>query len=132
MLSLHRLSFKRFSKILQTTTTNRKLISSHNSFRPALLECSETSSTNTSRKLVINRLFSTSSIHYSSDQIPDKPKHSRRLPPLMEFQEIVWPSLLKTIKNWVLINFIIKPYFDNNFTIQDFISGSKQALEVIL
>lgn len=55
---------------------------------------------------------------------------NRSLPTVMEFPNIVWPSVLKTIKNWVMINFIIKPYFDKEFDMSDFVGGTKHALEV--
>jgi len=55
----------------------------------------------------------------------------RAMPRLMDFPEIVWPSIFKSIKNWIFINFIIRPYFDNEFQISDFVCGAKQALTVI-
>lgn len=54
-----------------------------------------------------------------------------RLPPLMAFPKIIWPSFFKSIKNWILINFIICPYFDREFDIQEFAVGTKHALQVI-
>jgi len=53
-----------------------------------------------------------------------------RLPRLMDFPEIVWPSALNTLKNWITIQFIIRPYFDSEFQLKDFIYGAKQALQV--
>lgn len=61
----------------------------------------------------------------SSDETP------RSLPTVMDFPNIVWPSVFKTIKNWIMINFIIRPYFDQEFSMPDFVSGSKQAVEVV-
>lgn len=55
---------------------------------------------------------------------------SNKLPPLMEFPKITWPSLVKSIKNFMLVTFIIKPYFDRDFNLPDFVIGSKKALEV--
>lgn len=54
----------------------------------------------------------------------------RRLPPLMKFPEIVWPSLFKSLRNFILTHFIIKPYFDREFNLPDFVSGTKKAVEV--
>ncbi|XP_041675859.1 m-AAA protease-interacting protein 1, mitochondrial isoform X2 [Drosophila eugracilis] len=54
-----------------------------------------------------------------------------RLPRLMDFPEIVWPSALNTLKNWITIQFIIRPYFDSEFQLKDFIYGAKQALQVV-
>lgn len=55
---------------------------------------------------------------------------NRSLPTVMQFPNIIWPSVLKTIKNWVMINFIIRPYFDKEFDMSDFVGGTKHALEV--
>lgn len=63
---------------------------------------------------------------YSSNSGPP----STKLPPLMNFPEIMWPSLIKSIRNFILSTFIIKPYFDRDFSLPDFVRGSKQALEV--
>ncbi|KAJ9593534.1 hypothetical protein L9F63_014927, partial [Diploptera punctata] len=62
--------------------------------------------------------------YYSDDTGPPK----RTLPHLMEFPEIVWPSVIKTLRNWILANLIITPYFDQEFRLPDFISGSKQVI----
>nr|CAH7744099.1 unnamed protein product [Callosobruchus chinensis] len=57
---------------------------------------------------------------------------SNRLPPLMpDATKIVWPSLLKSIRNFILATFIIKPYFDNEFSLSEFVHGSKKAVEVV-
>lgn len=55
---------------------------------------------------------------------------NRSLPTVMQFPNIIWPSVLKTIKNWIMVNFIIKPYFDREFDMSDFVGGTKHALEV--
>lgn len=57
-----------------------------------------------------------------------KPK---RLPELMAFPKIVWPSIIKSMKNWILVNLIIRPYFDKEFNIPDFSSGTRHALQVM-
>lgn len=51
----------------------------------------------------------------------------QKLPKLMDFPEVTWPSVFKTIRNWVLANFIIMRYFDNEFNLGDFIIGSKKV-----
>uniref|UniRef100_A0A1Y1K2U6 Uncharacterized protein n=1 Tax=Photinus pyralis TaxID=7054 RepID=A0A1Y1K2U6_PHOPY len=58
----------------------------------------------------------------------EKPR--RKLPQLMNFPEIVWPSLLKSMRNFILSTFIIKPYMDGDFSIPQFVKGSKKAVEV--
>lgn len=66
------------------------------------------------------RLFSSS----SDDNTPSQ------IPPLMNFPIIVWPSVFKSIRNFILTTFIIRPYLDLEFDISDFIKGSKRAVEV--
>ncbi|XP_050356610.1 uncharacterized protein LOC126777584 [Nymphalis io] len=56
---------------------------------------------------------------------------ARRLPQLMEFPPVVWPSFLKFIKNWMYATFIIRPYFEAEFNLTDFIEASKHAVEVV-
>ncbi|KAJ6632718.1 m-AAA protease-interacting protein 1, mitochondrial [Pseudolycoriella hygida] len=56
---------------------------------------------------------------------------SNKLPALMEFPNITWPSLIKSIKNWILVNFIIRPYFDQDFTMPNFVEGAKHAVQVV-
>lgn len=59
------------------------------------------------------------------------PASSKKLPPLMSFPAIVWPSLFKSLKNLILTTFIIKPYFDVEFSLPEFVQASKKAVEVI-
>ncbi|XP_030753883.1 m-AAA protease-interacting protein 1, mitochondrial [Sitophilus oryzae] len=54
-----------------------------------------------------------------------------KLPPLMNISHIVWPSIFKSFRNLLLTTFIIKPYFDPEFKINDFVNGSKKAVEVV-
>lgn len=53
------------------------------------------------------------------------------LPKLMDFPEVTWPSFFKSIRNWILSQFIIMRYFDNEFSLPDFVIGSKKAVEVV-
>lgn len=48
----------------------------------------------------------------------------------MEFPQVVWPSIIKSIRNVILTTFIIKPYLDREFNVPDFVKGSKKAVEV--
>ncbi|CAG9122241.1 hypothetical protein JYU34_020462 [Plutella xylostella] len=64
--------------------------------------------------------------NYSDDRV-----ETRRLPQLMEFPPIVWPSFIKYIKNWMFANFIIRPYFDQEFSLNEFIDASKFAVQVV-
>ncbi|KRT82396.1 hypothetical protein AMK59_3667, partial [Oryctes borbonicus] len=83
--------------------------------------CSYTSSTDNFKKNDTKKRF------YSTNSGPP----STKLPPLMTFPEIMWPSLIKSIRNLILSTFIIKPYFDKEFNLPDFVRGSKQALEIV-
>lgn len=56
---------------------------------------------------------------------------AKKLPELMSFPEIVWPSIIKSLRNFILTTFIIRPYFDRDFNLPDFVAGSKQAVEVL-
>lgn len=63
--------------------------------------------------------------YYCEDRV-----EARKLPPLMEFPPVVWPSFIKFIKNWMFANFIIRPYFEPEFSLQEFIEASKHAVQV--
>lgn len=65
---------------------------------------------------------------YSSSS--HEPRIPKLLPEMMAFPNITWPSVFKSIKNWILVHFIIRPYFDREFTIPDFVAGTKHALQV--
>lgn len=67
---------------------------------------------------------------YSTNGANEDHRQNNKLPTLMEFPKIIWPSLLKTIKNWILVNFIVRPYFDQEFNMPNFVFGAKQALQV--
>ena len=60
--------------------------------------------------------------HYCTDSSGKRP-----LPKLMEFPEVTWPSFFKSIRNWILSQFIIMRYFDNEFNLPDFVVGSKKV-----
>lgn len=55
---------------------------------------------------------------------------TNKLPPLMDFPQLVWPSIIKSIRNFILTTFIVKPYLDRDFNFPDFLVGSKKAVEV--
>lgn len=72
------------------------------------------------------KMFQMHSRYLSEDSGPP----SNKLPSLMpDFPKIVWPSLIKSIRNFILATFIIKPYLDKEFTLPSFIIGSKKAVE---
>uniref|UniRef100_A0A8D8LL60 Uncharacterized protein C2orf47 homolog, mitochondrial n=1 Tax=Cacopsylla melanoneura TaxID=428564 RepID=A0A8D8LL60_9HEMI len=52
-------------------------------------------------------------------------------PKFSNLPEIVWPSFFKSIKNVITTYFIIKPYFDAEFDLNEFEKGSRKALEFV-
>lgn len=61
---------------------------------------------------------------YSDEKSPSE------IPQLMNFPMIIWPSIFKSIRNFILTTFIIRPYMDVDFDIAEFIKGSKRAVQV--
>lgn len=61
-----------------------------------------------------------------SDQKPP----INRLPPLMPFPHLVWPTTFNVFQSFLLTTFLIKPFYDSEFRIADFVKGSRKALEV--
>lgn len=56
----------------------------------------------------------------------------KELPCLMNYPtHIIWPSFFKSISNLLAAAIIIKPYFDNEFSLKEFARGAKQALSII-
>uniref|UniRef100_A0A182HRJ3 Juvenile hormone esterase binding protein n=2 Tax=Anopheles arabiensis TaxID=7173 RepID=A0A182HRJ3_ANOAR len=66
----------------------------------------------------------------STDEQSSRQRIRKRLM-LMDFPQLVWPSVIKTIRNWIMVHFIIRPYFDREFSLPEFIQGTKQALQVV-
>uniref|UniRef100_A0A1A9WI77 Tim44-like domain-containing protein n=1 Tax=Glossina brevipalpis TaxID=37001 RepID=A0A1A9WI77_9MUSC len=62
---------------------------------------------------------------------PDPNGNERTLPRLMNFPEIMWPSMFNSMRNWVLVYGIIRPYFDREFYVKEFIRGAKRAMQVV-
>lgn len=46
---------------------------------------------------------------------------------LMEFPQTIWPSVIYTIKNWILATLIIRPYMDRDFSLDEFSRGAKKV-----
>lgn len=63
-------------------------------------------------------------------EAPPPPATKRSLPRLMNFPEIMWPSFFNSIRNWILVQFVIRSHFDRDFYIKDFVEGTKKALQV--
>lgn len=60
----------------------------------------------------------------------DTPVSKRTMPRLMNFPEIMWPSFFNSIRNWILVQFVIRPHFDRDFYLNDFVAGAKKAIQV--
>lgn len=45
---------------------------------------------------------------------------------LMDFPELIWPSPLKSFRNWWFSK-LIKGYYDNTFTMESFLDGAEQV-----
>ncbi|XP_046380217.1 m-AAA protease-interacting protein 1, mitochondrial-like [Haliotis rufescens] len=61
----------------------------------------------------------------------DESGKKRRIPlKLMEFPEILWPNIIKSMKNRIFA-FLITGYFDKSFTIDSFIDGCIQAVSLV-
>jgi hypothetical protein len=53
------------------------------------------------------------------------------IPRLMEFPQFLWPSIFKVVKNWIMAKFVITPYFDNEFDLNDFGDASRKVNEIM-
>lgn len=67
--------------------------------------------------------------NYSTNSDDDERK--KKPSTLMDFNPVLKPEVMLTIKNWILTKFIIQPYLDCDFTMKDFTVGSKQALSLV-
>lgn len=120
---LNHSKFKHFSKSLYfSNRTGYRII-------PILKEFS--SFTHQSTSIFLKNEHSNKSNHIQSRFLSEESgPPSNKLPQLMpDFPKIVWPSFIKSIRNFILATFIIKPYLDKEFAIPDFIAGSKKAVE---
>jgi hypothetical protein len=75
----------------------------------------------------VSKTTQTRNVGVSRCYSDDRGSPREKLPILMDFPEIVWPSVIKAFRNWILTNILIKPYFDKDFGLQDFVLGSKQV-----
>lgn len=64
---------------------------------------------------------------YSTEPEKEDSKNVK-LPPLMNSSPIIWPSIIRSFKNVIFSYFIIKPYMDHDFDLNEFILGSKKAV----
>lgn len=81
-------------------------------------------------KLNLCRLFSTGNKHNTTQD--DDEDNRRKMPQLMDSgAPVIWPSVFQTLKSMFISTIIIKPYFDPEFTIKDFVEGAKQAISFV-
>lgn len=55
-------------------------------------------------------------------------KNYSPFPNVPEFPPVVWPNVFKSIKAFLFTYLIIKPQFDNQFSLQDFARNSKKVM----
>ncbi|KAL5005952.1 hypothetical protein ScPMuIL_017110 [Solemya velum] len=63
----------------------------------------------------------------NDDDLDHRSRHHLKL---MDFPELLWPSVFRTIKNKVMA-FLIAGYYDNTFTMEDFLNGANQAISFV-
>ncbi|XP_035781134.1 m-AAA protease-interacting protein 1, mitochondrial-like [Anopheles albimanus] len=68
---------------------------------------------------------------HSTDEHQHPTRKVKKPLTLMDFPQLVWPSVVKTIRNFIMVHFIIRPYFDRDFHLPDFVIGAKHALQVV-
>ncbi|KAK4029917.1 hypothetical protein OUZ56_022876 [Daphnia magna] len=82
--------------------------------------------------LPANRSYLHTSTSIWSENRNESEQPIAQLPQLMNNPpHIVWPSFFKSVSNLMSSFLIIKPYFDNDFSLKEFVRGTKQALLVI-
>ncbi|XP_049529636.1 m-AAA protease-interacting protein 1, mitochondrial [Anopheles darlingi] len=113
-------SFSSLSKCAHTTVAKPPAWNGYVHFLPA-----------SSRPSVVGNQ-NTVQIRWNSTDEHQHPTRKVKKPlMLMDFPQLVWPSVVKTIRNFIMVHFIIRPYFDRDFNIPDFVIGAKQALQVV-
>lgn len=58
-------------------------------------------------------------------------QQERQLPFLMNFSVKPSPNFVHSFKNFIFTNAIIGPYYDNDFTKENFLEGAKSAVEFV-
>ncbi|KAJ8679276.1 hypothetical protein QAD02_015063 [Eretmocerus hayati] len=61
----------------------------------------------------------------------DDSQYRVQLPPLTDDPPIVWPTFFRSVKNFLQCKLIIQPRMDNDFTIEEFLDGSKYAMSTV-
>jgi len=58
-------------------------------------------------------------------------KRKKTFPDLSDMPKIRTPNIIKSIKNMIIIRWLMIPYFDETFSAQEFKVGAKTAIEVV-
>ncbi|XP_043283073.1 uncharacterized protein [Venturia canescens] len=77
----------------------------------------------------MDRIFFSPYKNYSTES-EAKPE-AVALPPISGFPPSLWPKIFTTLKNYFIINMVIKSKIDKEFNEDDFVCATKQALLVI-
>ncbi|XP_064646559.1 m-AAA protease-interacting protein 1, mitochondrial-like [Lineus longissimus] len=87
----------------------------------------------------VSRNFHTSARYFRDNKTPQDPDDPDYEPPWREkpaalrlsgWPVIIWPSVLKTLKNWFL-TFLIRGYMDESYSTKGFLDGAEQAVFVV-
>ena len=90
---------------------------------------SSSSAAYSARPIVLAQFNSLRSFHSSSSRCSDGGRHDNEIPPLMgQVRRIIVPNLFKSIGNFFQTILIIKPYFDSDFTLTEFIQVKQLTL----
>lgn len=110
--------FNRLSKILFNVALDKQSLGSKTSYRVLFNQFSPLKHSS----LLSNNFPKNSNRKYSSKEDNNK-KISLKL---MDFQERIWPHPLKAIRN-KFFSFIVRSYFDHDFSTQEFLKGAEQV-----
>lgn len=56
---------------------------------------------------------------------------NKKIPTLMELPEVPFPAIRHTMRNFFFVHFLLRPYFDPDFTKENFLDGAKAAVEFV-
>ena len=110
------------------------------SLKASLVNYSRPASYRQLRNVQSSLLLTYSPVTATVDSIPAQFKRNfsnggrqdTEIPPLMtQSKRVIVPNVFKSIGNFFQTILIIKPYFDSDFTLTEFIAGTKQAIQVI-
>lgn len=53
------------------------------------------------------------------------------LPRIMTGHNVLWPTFFRSARSWIQANFIVRPSFDKNFRLSEFVDGARQAFVTV-